>query len=96
MILVVLHGSFSRNVRVKLDNIFTSFIQNQFGTSLKCLRTDNENEFLMTNFLNAKGILHQRSCVECPHQNGLVEREHQHILNVARALSFQANLPKHF
>ena len=75
---------------------FISYIETQFSTKLKCLRSDNGPEFLMYNFFQSKGILHQRSCVECPQQNGIVERKHQHILNVARSLSFQAHLPKNF
>jgi hypothetical protein len=75
---------------------FVSYIENQFNTKLKCLRSDNGCEFLMTDFFLSKGILHQRSCVESPQQNGIVERKHQHILNVARSLSFQASLPSNF
>jgi len=43
-------------------------------------------------FFHAKEIIHKTSCVETPQQNGIVERKHQHLLNVTRAIRFQAKL----
>lgn len=40
--------------------------------------------------------MHQRTCVYTPQQNGIVKRKNQHLLQVARVLLFQANLPKFF
>ena len=78
--------------RIHLVN-FISFIETRFNKKLKCIRSDNGPEFLMTSFYLSKGIIHHRSCVETPQQNGIVERKHQHILNVAGALSFHSHLP---
>nr|GEY16511.1 ribonuclease H-like domain-containing protein [Tanacetum cinerariifolium] len=34
-------------------------------------------------------IVHQITCAYTPHQNGIAERKHEHLLNVARSLMFQ-------
>ena len=72
--------------------IFISLIENQFHITSKAMRSDNGPEFLLHSFYASKGILHHRSCVKTPQQNGRVERKHQHILNVNRALLYQSKL----
>ncbi|GJS97691.1 putative RNA-directed DNA polymerase [Tanacetum coccineum] len=42
------------------------------------------------------GILLETTCPHTPQQNGVVERKHKHLLESARALMFDANLPKQF
>ena len=75
-------------VKIHIEN-FLALVKNQFETSIKCIRTDNGSKFLLKDFFSSKDIIHQTSCVYTPQQNGIVERKHQHILNVARALMFQ-------
>ncbi|KAK2416966.1 putative mitochondrial protein [Trifolium repens] len=75
---------------------FITLIKIQHNVDVKMIRSDNGPEFIMPQFYSSKGIIHQTSCVETPQQNGRVERKHQQILNIARALLFQAKLPKYF
>ena len=78
---------------------FLSYVSNQFQTSIKSVRTDNGSEFVNSNcstLFSSNGILHQRTTSYSPQQNGRVERKHQHLLQIARAVLFQAKLPIHF
>ncbi|XP_019084235.1 PREDICTED: uncharacterized protein LOC109125902 [Camelina sativa] len=84
----------------KVRNVLTNFItytERQFGKRVKTVRSDNGTEFMcLSAYFREKGIVHQTSCVGTPQQNGRVERKHIHILNVSRALLFQAKLPIKF
>ena len=77
-------------------NIFPDFVKmvaNQYDVNVKAVRSDIANELRFTEFYAARGIVSYHSCPETPEQNSVVERKHQHILNVARALLFQSNVP---
>lgn len=75
---------------------FVQMVQTQFGSTVKVVRSDNGCEFNLPSFYSSKGIIHQTTCVNTPEQNGLVERKHQHILNLARSLRIQSNVPIKF
>ena len=50
------------------------------------LRTDNALEYMKNNvsfFGSKNGIIHQTSCSHMSQQNGVAERKHKHILDVA-------------
>ena len=46
----------------------------------------------MSDFFSFKRVIHQTSCVDRPQQNFILERKHQHLLNVVRAIRFYSNL----
>lgn len=79
-----------------LLKIFCKMTQTQYHKPIKVVRSDNGLEFTsktMLLYYSENGLLHQTSMVKTPQQNARVERKHCHILEVARALRFQAHLP---
>lgn len=83
----------AKSEATKIIQQFFTFVKVQFNKTVKCIRTDNAKELLLTDFLLEKGCTHQFSCVERPEQNSVVERKHRHLLNVARSLMFQSKVP---
>ena len=85
---------FPLNSKVDTQTLFKAFInqvERQFDTKFKIVRFDNGAEFIMHQFFNETDIIHPTTCVETPQQNDSVERKHQHLLNVTRALLFQSH-----
>ncbi|XP_055807046.1 uncharacterized protein LOC129875845 [Solanum dulcamara] len=86
------------DVVVVLRN-FIQLIQTQFNKTIKVFRSDNGSEFVNSECMQLlldNGIMHQRSCVYTPQQNGVVERKHRYILELARAIRFQGAFPLKF
>lgn len=78
---------------------FLYMVKTWFGVSVMCFRTDNGTDFFnyqVTNMFKEFGVLHQSSCVYYPQQNGVVERKHRSILDMTRAMIFQASVPLRF
>ncbi|KAJ0487829.1 putative RNA-directed DNA polymerase [Helianthus annuus] len=50
----------------------------------------------MMNFYLEQGTSLETTCTHTPQQDGVVERKHRHLLDTARTLMFEANLPKRF
>ena len=71
---------------------FIKMIETQYSTQVKSVRSENAPELHFEVLYKAKGIVSYHSCAETPEQNAVVERKHQHILNVARALMFQSGV----
>ena len=78
---------------------FLAYVDNQFSTSIKTLRTDSDGEYLSTEFqafLASKGIIHQRSCPSTPQQNGVAERKNRHLLDVVHTLLLESPVSSMF
>ncbi|KAK1661961.1 hypothetical protein QYE76_050120 [Lolium multiflorum] len=76
---------------------FYALVGNQYNAKVKVLRSDNGTEYVNKDFdyfLSSNGIIHQTTCVDTPAQNGVAERKNRHLLEVARSIMFEMNVPK--
>ncbi|GKV36117.1 hypothetical protein SLEP1_g44285 [Rubroshorea leprosula] len=76
---------------------FKASVENECGLNIKTLRFDNATEYTshrFQQFLQQHGIHHQLTIPYTPQQNGVSERKNRSILNMARCLLFEKNLPK--
>ncbi|UYV74013.1 hypothetical protein LAZ67_11001828 [Cordylochernes scorpioides] len=100
---------FSRKIFVKFLHsksdtleIFKEFLEsteNLLNKRAKCIRSDNGLEFVnqeFENYLKNKGIIHQKTTIYTPPQNGIAERANRSIINGTRTLLVESELPTKF
>ena len=77
---------------------FVAYVEKKFNVIVEGIRSDNAKELCRDalKFYLQKGIEHQTSCTDTPQQNGVVKRKHRHLLDIAKALSFQFKAPMSF
>lgn len=76
---------------------FKNYIECQTGLKIKTLRTDNGGEYCSNEFnryCKVNGIQHQLSTAYTPQQNGVAERMNRSLIEKAKCLLFDADLPK--
>ena len=71
---------------------FSMMIERQYKAQVKSVRSDNAPKLSFTELYKRNGIHAYHFCPETPEQNSVVQRKHQHILNVVRALMFQSHM----
>jgi hypothetical protein len=78
---------------------FKAQVENETGLRIKTLRTDGGGEYINTCFntyLKECGIRHQVTAPYTPQQNGVAERFNRTVVEMARTMLHNANLPYSF
>lgn len=78
---------------------FKNLVENQLNLKIKKFRSDNGTEFCnkkFQQFFKDCGIVHETTVPYTPEQNGVQERANRTVVEKARALLFEAGLPKSF
>ncbi|GKA16333.1 putative ribonuclease H-like domain-containing protein [Tanacetum coccineum] len=78
---------------------FITEIENQLDHKVKVIRSDNGTEFknsIMNQFCEIKGIKREFSVAKTPQQNGVAERKNRTLVETARTMLVDSNLPTTF
>ncbi|KAL2939389.1 Retrovirus-related Pol polyprotein from transposon RE1 [Bienertia sinuspersici] len=78
---------------------FLAYVKTQFHKEVLVIRSDNATEIIQEScrtLFASKGIIHQRSLLGNPQQNGRVERKYKHLFETARTLRLHACIPYKF
>lgn len=107
--IMVLVDQYSRRIFVEFlkhkNEVFQKFIEfasrreNEINAKIKYVRTDNGGEFinnLFNEYFKEKGIKHEKTTPYTPQSNGLAERTNRTLLDKARTLLIESQLPLKF
>jgi hypothetical protein len=89
----------SRSEVLSIYKRFAAMVHTQFSMTIRVFRADSAGEYvsqMLCGFLTEQGTLAQFSCPGAHAQNGVAERKHRHMLEMARALMIAASLPPYF
>lgn len=85
------------------SNLYSSFLhfkaqaELQFNTKLLALQIDEIGEYRrLISFLDQHGIMFRQACPYTSEQNGIVERQHRHIVENGLTLLAQAGIPLNY
>lgn len=76
---------------------FKALVENQCGTSIKVLRSDNGREYINREFeeeLSSCGIMHETTVPESPAQNGVAERMNRSLTEMVRCMLLDGGMPQ--
>lgn len=76
---------------------YKALVENQVGTRIKALRSDNGGEYVNGEFLaelNRSGIEHETSVPESPPQNGVAERMNRTLVEMVRCMLLDGEMPE--
>ena len=75
---------------------FHKMIETRYNAKVRVLHSANGGEYQSSDlekYLEGHDIIHHTTCSNTPHQNGVVERKNQHLLEVVRASLIAAKIP---
>ena len=78
---------------------FHTSSKTQFQKTIQVIRTDNGLDYFnssLREYLKENRIIHQSFCIDTLQQNGIAERKNYHLVEVARAIKINCQVPKHY
>ena len=79
--------------------VFFKMIQTKLNQVIVGIRSDHGTEFensKLDQFCMENGTSHNFSAPRTPQQNGVVERKNRTLVNIARTMIIESNLPQNF